>query len=372
MQRLNRHIFRLLLENDCVIVPGFGGLFLNSSPAEYLKSEGVFLPPKKSVAFNRRLTMNDWLLAHSYMEQGQTGQDKAMKNLMDDISELRNNLSSKGKANLNDIGEFRLGPDSLTHFMPYRDNLTSPANYGLPALRINKLQNTSYVKKTLPAPKKTLPDIVRIAISAAAVFLMLFAFATPTAHLPESGKALFGPDIKNIISVPVTPERTKKVTNLNATETNMVTTENNMVATETNMVTTENNMAATETNMVATETNMVTTENSMAATGTNMVVTETNLNTTENSMAVTETNPEEYQNEFCYHIIIASLPNLPDALETIEEFESEGFFNTSIIYSKGRFRIALLSFRTYGEAFENLSKIRQNQLFINAWIHKQI
>ena len=68
MIELTKHIEILLLENDCVIVPGLGGFIAHHQPAHYEEDEGVFLPPTRTVGFNPQLTMNDGLLTQAYMQ----------------------------------------------------------------------------------------------------------------------------------------------------------------------------------------------------------------------------------------------------------------------------------------------------------------
>ncbi len=50
MIELAQHIETLLLENDCVIVPGFGGFVAHYSPATRVKEENIFFT---SYPYNR-------------------------------------------------------------------------------------------------------------------------------------------------------------------------------------------------------------------------------------------------------------------------------------------------------------------------------
>ena len=52
MIELAQHIEALLLENDCVIVPGFGGFVAHYAPATHVKEENLFLPPTRTIGFN--------------------------------------------------------------------------------------------------------------------------------------------------------------------------------------------------------------------------------------------------------------------------------------------------------------------------------
>ena len=66
--KLDRHIEILLLENDCVIVPGLGGFVAHHVSARYDEQDGLFLPPYRTLGFNAQLRMNDSLLVQSYVD----------------------------------------------------------------------------------------------------------------------------------------------------------------------------------------------------------------------------------------------------------------------------------------------------------------
>ena len=67
MIELDRHIEILLLSNDCVILPNFGGFMAHHVEARHDDSDGAFLPPLRTIGFNPKLTLNDSLLAQSYV-----------------------------------------------------------------------------------------------------------------------------------------------------------------------------------------------------------------------------------------------------------------------------------------------------------------
>ena len=48
MIELAKHIEVLLLENDCVIVPGLGGFIAHNRPATWRTDSGEFFPPLPS------------------------------------------------------------------------------------------------------------------------------------------------------------------------------------------------------------------------------------------------------------------------------------------------------------------------------------
>jgi len=63
---INQYIKELLLLNDCVIIPEFGGFVANYKPATFENNQ--FFPPTKELAFNTKLISNDGLLINYIVE----------------------------------------------------------------------------------------------------------------------------------------------------------------------------------------------------------------------------------------------------------------------------------------------------------------
>lgn len=63
MNLTGKYISELLLEHDCVVVPGLGGFVANYAPAQINGSRHTIFPPFKKIVFNRKLKNNDGLLA---------------------------------------------------------------------------------------------------------------------------------------------------------------------------------------------------------------------------------------------------------------------------------------------------------------------
>jgi hypothetical protein len=63
MNQTGKYISELLLEHDCVVVPGLGGFVANYAPAQINGSRHTIFPPYKKIVFNRKLKNNDGLLA---------------------------------------------------------------------------------------------------------------------------------------------------------------------------------------------------------------------------------------------------------------------------------------------------------------------
>ena len=127
---LSQHIEVLLLENDCVIVPGLGGFVAHYTPAIQLE-ENMFLPPTRTIGFNPQLKLNDGLLVQSYMAVYDTNFSDASKIVEDEVSELIIMLHKEGKVDLDNVGEIRYTIHDTYEFIPYDNKITTPYLYGL-------------------------------------------------------------------------------------------------------------------------------------------------------------------------------------------------------------------------------------------------
>jgi len=107
MKRLFTHIERLLLTNDCVIIPEFGGFVVHPCPAVYKSEEHGFYPPGKGIVFNPQLKHYDRLLPESYIQMYGISFEEAHISLRKDIEELYQTLAKDGSVYFEKIGFLR-------------------------------------------------------------------------------------------------------------------------------------------------------------------------------------------------------------------------------------------------------------------------
>lgn len=131
MIHLDRHIEILLLSNDCVIVPSLGGFMTHYVDARYDETDHEFLPPLRSIGFNQKLTLNDSLLAQSYVEAYDISYPDAVMRIEDEVRELKQHLEHDGTFELNDLGVLRLNEDGNIEFEPCEAGILTPELYGL-------------------------------------------------------------------------------------------------------------------------------------------------------------------------------------------------------------------------------------------------
>ena len=141
MISLDRHIEILLLSNDCVIVPGFGGFMAHHVDARYDETDFSFLPPSRSIGFNPQLKMNDSLLVQSYIEAYDLSYPEALKKVQGEVRELKQQLEQNGEFELNDIGVLKINQEGNIEFTPCEAGLLTPVYYGLSSYNFEPLAN---------------------------------------------------------------------------------------------------------------------------------------------------------------------------------------------------------------------------------------
>lgn len=131
MLTITQHIERLLLLNDCVIIPDFGGFVVQECCARYVEDEGIFLPPYRGVVFNPRLTANDGLLTDAVARDRSIDYHEASKVVEEETRKLRSTISTTGSCNIPGIGVLRAIDGGSHEFEPVACGIASPTLHGL-------------------------------------------------------------------------------------------------------------------------------------------------------------------------------------------------------------------------------------------------
>lgn len=142
MISLARHIELLLLEHDCVIVPGLGGFIANHTEAQYTgDEEHLFLPPYRTIGFNQQLQVNDGLLVQSYMTAYDTSYPAANLQMEKDLENMMQELEMKGEYVLENVGTIKKGLNENISFIAPETGALTPSLYGLYSYEMKSLQH---------------------------------------------------------------------------------------------------------------------------------------------------------------------------------------------------------------------------------------
>lgn len=142
---ISQYIKELLLLNDCVIIPEFGGFVANYKPATIENNQ--FFPPTKEIAFNNKLVSNDGLLINYISETEGTDYFSAKQKLDSFVEETMLNLERNRNVYFEGVGYLHYDSRENLQFEPQLKQNLLVDSYGL--------QNFSYEKlyqRQMPKP----------------------------------------------------------------------------------------------------------------------------------------------------------------------------------------------------------------------------
>ncbi|AEA43575.1 SPOR domain-containing protein [Fluviicola taffensis] len=94
----------LLLQNNCVIIPSFGGFVAQRMSAKIDPVKGVMIPPRKSVLFNKQLINNDGLLIAALSQANSISYTDASHEVQAHILEWEAKLQLGGRITIDRVG----------------------------------------------------------------------------------------------------------------------------------------------------------------------------------------------------------------------------------------------------------------------------
>lgn len=378
MIELAQHIEALLLENDCVIVPGLGGFVAHYAPATRVEEENIFLPPTRIIGFNPQLKMNDGLLVQSYMSVYGTNFSDATKIVEREVDELIAALHEEGKVDLPNVGEVRYTIYNTFDFAPYDNKITTPYLYGLDAFEMQELSalekpkaekdTFSLVPATTPKEKRTFAvrfnrAYLTNAAAVAAVIILSFFFSTPienTEVIEENYATLLPDELFEKIekqSLAITPIVLKQNTPTRKTANKQTGTQKKVVAP----------VAVREVKVAKEPT--ASTETKAKEQASHSVA--TTADAPKQNVQPAAAKPVVAAPKRPYHIIIASVGTEKDAEAMAAQLVAKGFSGAKAIVGDGKMRVSIESCGTEVEAYQALARIRENETYKNAWVLKK-
>lgn len=134
---INHYIKELLLLNDCVIIPEFGGFVANYKPAT--NENNRFFPPTKEIAFNNKLISNDGLLINHISQTEGISYFSARQKLDNFVEETLLNLERNRNVYFEGVGYLHYDSRENLQFEPQLKQNLLIDSYGLPDFSYEKL-----------------------------------------------------------------------------------------------------------------------------------------------------------------------------------------------------------------------------------------
>lgn len=133
---ISTFISDLLLEHDCVIIPGFGGFICNYMPAELHPILHTVSPPSKAISFNRNLKSNDGLLINFIAERGNVSFIEATEVVNTWVKSSVSLLKKNEDVLLRKIGKLHHDIESNLLFEPDESTNYLKSSFGLRTLTV--------------------------------------------------------------------------------------------------------------------------------------------------------------------------------------------------------------------------------------------
>lgn len=377
MIELARHIEFLLLENDCVILPDFGGFVAHYAEASYDTQCHLFIPPQRTIGFNAQLRLNDGLLVQSVMEVYGTNFGDAQKMVKRWVSQLKEKLFEEGCAELANVGELRMSIRGSIDFTPYDSRLTTSWLYGLGSFEMpllaeqpkavslstdrtilrtptRRTPSTRRWKRNWQLPKVptvSLRDVVKqpvvvklnramvhTAAAVAAIWALFFFFSTPVKNTDVTAAHYAHVMPTELFSAIQGRSLAMQQVKLTQDEKKPVVVERTVVKAK------KPTVAKTE------PTPKVAAKPAIAVAKSAEPVAEKKAPATN------------------YHLIVASVATEKDAIVMRDQLISQGHRGATCIVRDGKNRVSLQSFGTHAEACQAMERLRKEPKYAGAWV----
>ena len=406
MIELAKHIEVLLLENDCVIVPGLGGFIAHNRQAEFKESEDLFCSPVRTIGFNPQLVMNDGLLVQTYMQAYNTDFPDATRKIEKIVSALKEQLYRTGEVWLPNVGTLYYTMKGTYVFEPSTDTFFTPYLYGLSNLSLSPLQvKEKEEKRTIIHPfvhtendkreqvyagsdskkgRRTLQRLAQHTVGIAAAILLFFLLSVPVentymddaSYASLSAESMFDAirgrsaatnllcDEVDAEQVPV--KRTKN--NVNTLKPVRVVSQTVEAAPEKDKANDHKAKAVTEKGSKKTIQSPEANKANVSTAPAKPVAKKETAKANDGQKVAKEQKVVQTAKTTNYHIIVASLPKLTDAQKQLKDLQNKGFTTASILNTDNRHRISLFHFDDSGEAYKKLKELRKQEDYKPAWV----
>ena len=128
--KISCHIFNLLQEHDCVIVPNFGAFVARNISAKISRDGSRIYPPNKEITFNKSLIKSDGLLINSISSNENISYEMANDKLSNWVVKSQKKINKQGYIEIKNIGSISLDNEKYI-FTPSQNSIFLKSSYGL-------------------------------------------------------------------------------------------------------------------------------------------------------------------------------------------------------------------------------------------------
>ena len=148
------YIHELLLENDTVIIPGFGAFVSAYKPAEINEETGELKPPSKEITFNAQIRNNDGLLVGKVADEEGISHFDALKEIEKERENIIYHLDKGEKVTLEDTGVLFYDENHEIQFNPLFDRNLLLDSFGLETISLKEEEENKEEKPVTEADEE--------------------------------------------------------------------------------------------------------------------------------------------------------------------------------------------------------------------------
>ena len=421
MIELAKHIEFLLLENDCIILPGFGGFVAHYTEATYEAKNQLFMPPMRTIGFNPLLRLNDGLLTQSVMEVYGTNYGDALKMVTRWVNQLKKQLYEEGSVELSNVGQLRMSIRGTMDFVPFNSRLTTSWLYGLgsfelpelnkqpltevsvrrqkpvvdapslkPAVAAQRTQRHSFRRRAVtlmkesqwtPRVKELLPRLtpamMQGAAAVVAVLVLFFIFSVPVKNTEVMGSGnyaqlmpseLFERIEKQSVAIHevALPQESKEKKPVVVERTTLSKGKELKKPAAAAKPATASKPAATKPSATASAAKPAASK--PAATKPSATASTAKPAAASKPAVTKPAAASKPVADGDYHVIVASVATEADARAMAEQLVAQGYGQAKVILRDGKNRVSLHSLSSQAAAYHAVSQLREKGQFAGAWV----
>jgi len=341
---LDKYIRELLLQHDCVILPGLGGFVANYKPAEFDPSQKTVLPPSRQILFNPNLIHNDGLLFAHISKETDYGYKEVQAMAEVYFKTIKYEVGKGLKFTIEDLGYFFFNKARKIEFAQESTDNLLLASYGLSYLNHKVFDRSpgrsakiyQAVDDTNPITRQR--KIRRWIYTGAAACLLASMILIP---VKMGYLNLSGFDLNPVDSF--RKEQPVKELVVTSPDTDTQLTEREIGSPKLEAVSLEPEVGSTKPEAVSFE------PESEAA----------KIETTAKEFTTPQTN---------FHIIVGSFKDLGNAQQLKQKMAGDGYEAEIITGANSFYRVSANHYPIKADAVSALASIRDQQAYKSAWI----
>ena len=140
--KISYHIFNLLQEYDCVIVPNFGAFVARNISAKISHDGARIYPPNKEITFNKSLIKSDGLLINEISSNENISYEMANDKLNNWVVKSHKKITKQGYIEIKNIGSISLENEKYI-FTPSQNSIFLKSSYGLNSIDSNEIKRST-------------------------------------------------------------------------------------------------------------------------------------------------------------------------------------------------------------------------------------